>query len=71
MNRDILDANMVGGNHSSSCTLIISCALATKAVATTGLSVVNYDYYGVFPLIGKLVNVRKASPTQVSGPMPP
>ena len=30
-----------------------------------GLSVVGRDHYGVFPLRGKLLNVREASTTQV------
>lgn len=30
-----------------------------------GLSVVGRDHYGVFPLRGKLLNVREASVTQV------
>lgn len=30
-----------------------------------GLSVVGRDHYGVFPLRGKLLNVRDASATQV------
>lgn len=30
-----------------------------------GLSVVGRDHYGVFPLRGKLLNVREASATQV------
>jgi DNA gyrase/topoisomerase IV subunit B len=36
-----------------------------QALAVAGLSVVGRDYYGVFPLRGKLLNVRDASPTQV------
>lgn len=31
----------------------------------SGLSVVGQDYYGVFPLRGKLLNVREASPKQL------
>jgi DNA gyrase/topoisomerase IV subunit B len=31
----------------------------------SGLSVVGQDYYGVFPLKGKLLNVREASPKQL------
>lgn len=30
-----------------------------------GLSVVGRDYYGVFPLRGKLINVRAATPKQI------
>lgn len=31
-----------------------------------GVSVVGHDYYGVFPLRGKLLNVREASTTQIT-----
>ena len=31
----------------------------------SGLSVVGQDYYGVFPLKGKLLNVREASPKKL------
>ena len=63
------DANLAGGSKSRNCTLIISCRLAAKAVAITGLSVISWDYYGVFPLLGKFANVREASQSQVSGPL--
>jgi len=38
---------------------------AVQALAVAGLAVVGRDYYGVFPLRGKLLNVRDASPNQV------
>ena len=35
-------------------------------LAVAGLSVVGRDYYGCFPLRGKLLNVREASADQIS-----
>ena len=60
------DANDAGGRHSEHCTLILTEGDSAKALAVSGLSVVGRDRYGVFPLRGKLLNVRDASVTQIS-----
>jgi len=39
---------------------------SAKTTAISGLSVVGRDYYGVFPLRGKLLNTRTASSSQIS-----
>jgi len=52
------DANWAGGARSSECTLILTEGDSAKATAIAGLSVVGKDTYGVFPLKGKLLNVR-------------
>ena len=49
------------------CTLILTEGDSAKSLAIAGLSVVGRDYYGVFPLKGKLLNVREASHKQVGG----
>lgn len=59
------DANDAGGRASDKCTLILTEGDSAKALAISGLSVVGRDRYGVFPLRGKLLNVRDASATQV------
>jgi len=38
---------------------------SAKAVAVAGCGVVGRDYYGVFPLKGKMLNVREAPHKQV------
>ena len=38
---------------------------SAKALAVAGLSVVGRDNYGVFPLKGKMLNVRDAPPKQI------
>ena len=52
------DANDAGGRNSEKCTLILTEGDSAKALAVGGLSVVGRDYYGVFPLKGKPLNVR-------------
>jgi DNA topoisomerase-2 len=55
------DANDAGGRHAKKCCLILTEGDSAKALAVSGLSVVGRDRYGVFPLKGKLLNVRDAS----------
>uniref|UniRef100_A0A7S3LJY6 DNA topoisomerase 2 n=2 Tax=Sar TaxID=2698737 RepID=A0A7S3LJY6_9STRA len=59
------DANNAGGRNSDKCTLILTEGDSAKTLAISGLSVVGRDNYGVFPLKGKLLNVRDASHTQI------
>ena len=59
------DANDAGGRNASRCTLILTEGDSAKALAISGLGVVGRDQYGVFPLRGKLLNVREASHAQV------
>lgn len=59
------DANDAGGRNGGDCTLILTEGDSAKALAVAGLAVVGRDRYGVFPLRGKPLNVREASPVQV------
>lgn len=61
------DANDAGGDHGKDCTLILTEGDSAKAFAVAGLSVVGRDRYGVFPLRGKLLNVRDASHQAIMG----
>ena len=60
------DANKAGTSDSLKCTLILTEGDSAKTTAVSGLSVVGRDYYGVFPLRGKLLNTREASFAQIS-----
>ncbi|XP_022982562.1 DNA topoisomerase 2 isoform X1 [Cucurbita maxima] len=60
------DANCAGGKNSEKCTLILTEGDSAKALAMAGLGVVGRDFYGVFPLRGKLLNVREASSKQIT-----
>ncbi|CAL8371464.1 unnamed protein product, partial [Boreogadus saida] len=59
------DANDAGGKHSSECTLILTEGDSAKSLAVSGLGVIGRDRYGVFPLRGKILNVREASHKQI------
>lgn len=59
------DANFAGTSKSNQCTLILTEGDSAKALAISGLGVVGRDFYGVFPLKGKLLNVREASHQQI------
>ena len=61
------DANNAGGKNASKCTLILTEGDSAKSLAVSGLAVVGRDNFGVFPLRGKLLNVREASHTQITG----
>ncbi|PPS93064.1 DNA topoisomerase 2 [Cryptosporidium hominis] len=61
------DANEAGGPHSKKCTLILTEGDSAKTSCLAGLSIVGRDYFGVFPLRGKLLNVREASFKQQIG----
>ncbi|KAI3643553.1 hypothetical protein MP228_013108 [Amoeboaphelidium protococcarum] len=59
------DANKAGSKDGSKCTLIVTEGDSAKTLAVTGLGVIGRDYYGVFPLRGKLLNVREATHKQI------
>uniref|UniRef100_A0AAY4DMB2 DNA topoisomerase 2 n=1 Tax=Denticeps clupeoides TaxID=299321 RepID=A0AAY4DMB2_9TELE len=58
------DANDAGRN-STSCILILTEGDSAKTLAVSGLGVVGRDRYGIFPLRGKMLNVREASHKQI------
>lgn len=60
------DANKAGTKDGHKCTLILTEGDSAASLAVSGLAVVGRDYYGVFPLRGKLLNVREASLDQVT-----
>lgn len=59
------DANDAGGRHSSECTLILTEGDSAKSLAVSGLGIIGRDRYGVFPLRGKILNVREATHKQI------
>lgn len=56
---------LAGGKNSIGCTLILTEGDSAKTLAVSGLGVVGRDHYGVFPLRGKMLNVREATLKQV------
>jgi DNA topoisomerase-2 len=59
------DANEAGTKNALRCTLILTEGDSAKSLAVSGLGVIGRDYYGVFPLRGKLLNVREATHKQI------
>ncbi|KAJ7354850.1 DNA topoisomerase 2-alpha [Desmophyllum pertusum] len=62
---NLMNANDAGGRNSKQCTLILTEGDSAKTLAVSGLSVIGRDQYGVFPLRGKLLNVRDAAHKQI------
>ena len=60
------DANFAGTKQSSECTLILTEGDSAKTMAIAGLSVIGRDKYGVFPLRGKILNVKDATLQKIS-----
>ena len=55
------DATWAGTAKSGDCTLILTEGDSAKTTAVSGLKVVGRERYGVFPLKGKLLNVKDIS----------
>ncbi|KAH0559944.1 DNA topoisomerase 2 [Trichoglossum hirsutum] len=65
-NPKLIDANKAGTKDGWRCTLILTEGDSAKGLAVAGRSVVGPDLFGVFPLRGKLLNVRDASIDQIA-----
>lgn len=59
------DANDAGTKNGKNCTLILTEGDSAKSLAMAGIEVVGRDTFGVFPLKGKLLNVREANHQQL------
>ncbi|CCE62443.1 hypothetical protein TPHA_0C02900 [Tetrapisispora phaffii CBS 4417] len=59
------DANKAGTKEGYKCTLILTEGDSALSLAVAGLAVVGRDYYGCYPLRGKMLNVREASADQI------
>jgi DNA topoisomerase-2 len=60
------DANNAGTKNSHFCTLILTEGDSAKSLAMAGIEIVGRDNFGVFPLKGKLLNVREAKNLQIT-----
>eukprot|EP00435_Cladocopium_sp_Y103_P030123 s1219_g7.t1 len=60
-----LEDAMNAGKRGHTCTLILTEGDSAKALAVAGLAKVGRENFGVFPLKGKLLNVRGASDKQI------
>jgi len=59
------DANNAGTKKSKNCTLILTEGDSAKTMAISGLSKLGRDDYGVFPLRGKILNVKGIAINQI------
>jgi DNA topoisomerase-2 len=64
-------ANLMNTKHSSDCTLILCEGLSAKTFAVKGINIgwnnkKGRDYFGIYALRGKLLNVRNASISSIS-----
>jgi DNA topoisomerase-2 len=59
------DAKWAGTKNSSECRLILTEGDSAKTFAISGLDIIGNEKFGVFPLRGKLLNVRDATPKQL------
>jgi len=59
------DANLAGTKESKNCILILSEGDSAKTMVISGLSSKDRDRFGVFPLRGKLLNVKDTSAQKI------
>ena len=64
--KKLTDAAWAGTKNSGLCTLILTEGDSAATLATAGLAVVGRERYGIFPLRGKLLNVRDASVSSIA-----
>lgn len=60
------DANWAGTSKSNECVLILTEGDSAKSMAISGLSEVGRNKYGVFPLKGKIMNVKDTNMKKVN-----
>lgn len=65
-NVKLVDANKAGTKDGNRCTLILTEGDSALSLAVAGLAVIGRDYYGAFPLRGKMLNVREATADQIA-----
>lgn len=61
-----LPANKAGGPYSHKCRLIITEGDSAKSFAVRGRETIGCDYYGVFPIRGKMLNVRDVAINKIT-----
>ncbi|ODA76301.1 hypothetical protein RJ55_08146 [Drechmeria coniospora] len=65
-NAKLVEANLAGTRRGHECTLILTEGDSAKGLAVTGRAILDPDRIGVFPLRGKMLNVRDASIDQIT-----
>jgi len=62
----LVDANKAGGPSSSQCTLILTEGDSAKAGVMSGLTKEDRNWFGIFPLKGKLLNTLDAAQSKIN-----
>ncbi|KAF4973719.1 hypothetical protein FZEAL_9246 [Fusarium zealandicum] len=65
-NAKLVEANLAGTRHGHLCTLILTEGDSAKGLAVSGRAILDPDKIGVFPLRGKMLNVRDANLDQIT-----
>ncbi|KAF2773469.1 type II DNA topoisomerase [Teratosphaeria nubilosa] len=65
-NSKLTDANKAGTKDGYKCTLVLTEGDSAASLALAGRAVIDPDLFGVFPLRGKMLNVRDASIDQIA-----
>ncbi|KAH6895425.1 DNA topoisomerase [Thelonectria olida] len=65
-NNKLVEANLAGTRRGHECTLILTEGDSAKGLAVAGRAILDPDRIGVFPLRGKMLNVRDASIDQIT-----
>lgn len=59
------DAHQAGSRHAKHCRLFLTEGDSAKTFVISGMQIIGRERYGVFPLRGKLLNVREATPKKI------
>ena len=57
----LVEANYAGTKNGHKCTLFLCEGLSAKTMVDSGICILGHDYYGCYPLRGKVLNARNAS----------
>jgi DNA topoisomerase-2 len=58
---NLIEANKAGGKFGPQCTLFVCEGMSARTMCVRGINVIGPDFYGVYPLGGKILNVRNCS----------
>lgn len=58
---DLDDANKAGTNEGFKCTLLLCEGLSAKTMCDRGMGIIGRDYFGCYPVGGKILNTLNAS----------
>ena len=60
----LVEANKAGTANGYKCTLFLCEGLSAKTMCDAGIGILGHDYYGCYPLRGKVLNTRNANDTK-------